>query len=157
MSRFRKLFEMSFRAKVLVPVIGIMICLMAVTAWIVDQRITRQFEADARQSLTTADEAFRASQELRHKNMLLRFRDLPGQPLYNAVFQKAVQAHDTLTLREPLDRLLAQPGVDVVLFSSADQRVIASAERDPLVSTVELGDACGRVITQALAGQERSD
>lgn len=157
MSRFRKLFAVSFRAKVLVPVIGIMICLMAVTAWIVDQRITRQFESDARQSLATADDAFRASQDFRHKNMLLRFRDLPGQPLYNAVFQKAVQARDALTLREPLDRLLAQPGVDMVLFSSADQRIIASAERDPMVSTTELGDACGRVITQALAGQERSD
>lgn len=157
MSWFRNLFAVSFRAKVLVPIIGVMICLMALTAWIVDRRITRQFEADASRSLATADEAFRYSQELRHKNMVLRFRELPLQPHYNALFHNAVQAHDGFSLREPLDRLLAQPGVDAVLFSSADQRVVTSAERDPLVSTVDLRAACERVIKQALAGQERAD
>ena len=44
MSRFRKFLAMSFRAKLLVPVILVMICLLAVTAWIVD----RQTEADGR-------------------------------------------------------------------------------------------------------------
>ncbi len=157
MSWFRNLFAVSFRAKVLVPIIAVMICLMALTAWIVDQRITRQFEADARNSLANADDAFRASQELRHKNMLLRFRELPAQPHYNALFQNAVQSHDTLTLREQLDRLLAQPGVDAVLFNSADQKVMTSSERDPLVSTTDLGAACQHVVKQALAGQERAD
>jgi len=33
MSRLRKFLAVSFRAKVLVPVIFVMICLLAVTAW----------------------------------------------------------------------------------------------------------------------------
>lgn len=157
MSRFRRFLAMSFRAKVLVPVIFVMICLLATTAWVVDRRITKQFETDARRSLDTADDAFRALQEFRHKNLLFRFHDLPSQPLYKAAFQHAIQTHDALTLREPLDRLLAQQDVDVVLFSSADQRFVASAKRDPLVSIPDFEKASKAVIETALSKEEKPD
>jgi two-component system, NtrC family, sensor kinase len=157
MSRFRKFLAVSFRAKVLMPMISVMICVLAITAWVVDQRITKQFETEATQSLATADEAFRALQDFRHKGLLLRFRDLPGQPLYKAAFQHAIQTHDALTLHEPLDRLLAQQGVDIVLFSAADQKMIANAKRDPLVSIADFENASAPVVKQALAGDEKSD
>ena len=157
MSRFRHFLAISFRAKVLVPVIFVMVCVLAVTAWVVDERITKQFETEAKQSLATADDAFRALQDFRHKGFLLRFHDLPGQPLYKALFQHAAQTHDALTLSEPLERLLAQQGVDVVLFSSVDQKLVASAKRDPLVSITEFENASAAAIKQALAGEEKPD
>jgi signal transduction histidine kinase len=123
----------------------------------VDRRITKQFETEAKQSLATADDAFHALQDFRHKGLLLRFRDLPSQPLYKAAFQHAIQTHDSLTLAEPLDRLLAQQGVDVVLFSSADQKIIASAKRDPLVSITDFDNASAKVVKRALAGEEKPD
>lgn len=157
MSRFREPLAVSFRFKVLAPVIAVMVLLMAVTAWIVNQRITKQFEAEAKKSLATADDAFRSFQDFRHKSMLLRFRDLPSQPLYRALFLNAVQTHDSLTLHEPLDRLLAQQGVDIVLFSSADQKTSATAKRDPLVSSVDFSSACAQVVKQAMSGDEKAD
>ncbi|HEY2082785.1 MAG TPA: histidine kinase dimerization/phospho-acceptor domain-containing protein, partial [Verrucomicrobiae bacterium] len=157
MSRFRHFLAVSFRAKVLVPVIFVMVCVLAITAWVVDRRITKQFETEAKQSLATADDAFHALQDFRHKGLLLRFRDLPSQPLYKAAFQHAIQTHDSLTLAEPLDRLLAQQGVDVVLFSSADQKIIASAKRDPLVSITDFDNASAKVVKRALAGEEKPD
>ena len=65
-------------------------------------------KTSANARLKLADEAFRALQDFRHKGLLLRFRDLPSQPLYKAAFQHAAQMHDALTLSEPLDRIIAQ-------------------------------------------------
>src|SRR5436190_10399697 len=155
MSRFRRFLAVSFRAKVLVPIIVVMVLLMAVTAGVVNHRITNQFEAEAKQSLATADDAFRALQDFRHKNLLLRLRDLPNQPYYKSNFINTDP--NPLKLREPLDRLLAQQGVDIVLFSSADQRLIASSKRDPMVSIAEFDAASARVIRQSLLGEEKSD
>ena len=65
MGRLKRTILLSFRAKVLVPVIAVMVLLVAVTVWVVNLRITRQVEADARKSLNAASTRFNHSRMLR--------------------------------------------------------------------------------------------
>ena len=58
MASIRSLLESSFRIKVLMPVVAVMISLLVLTATMVNLRITRQFEFDATRSLSRADAAF---------------------------------------------------------------------------------------------------
>jgi two-component system NtrC family sensor kinase len=153
MSLLRAIHGMSIRAKVLGLVITVMVVSLGVTALVVDRRINRQFEMEARNVLAAADDAFRDYQNFRTKSLLLRFRDVPGQSYYKTAFQ----AKDAAALREPLNTLLAQQGVDVVLFSAGKQKVLASAKRDPLISTADFEAGSATVVKQALNGEEKAD
>src|ERR1051325_1227576 len=153
MSRLRKFLAVSFRAKVLLPVIAVMVSLIAITAWVVNERITRQVENDSRTALATANDAFRYFQNYRMEALLRRFQDLPTQPYYQAAFK----TRDGLTLREPLSKLRDQQGVDVVLFSTEPNEAIQSAKRDALISISEFESRCAPVIKQALHGEEKTD
>ena len=153
MSRLRAIQGMSIRAKVLVPVITVMVVSLGITALVVNRRITQQFEMEARHVLAAADDAFRDFQNFRTKSLLLRFRDVPGQSYY----QTAFQAKDAAALREPLNTLLAQHSVDVVLFSTGKQKVMAGAKRDPLISTADFESGSAAVVKQALGGEAKAD
>jgi signal transduction histidine kinase len=145
---------MSFRAKVLVPVIAVMVFLLALTAWVVNQRIKKQVEYQGRNALATANDAFRYFQNYRAESLLHRFRDLPSQPYYQAAFQSK---HGP-SLREQLNKLRDLPGVDIVLFSTNTTEAIAIAKRDPQISISEFERCCSAAVKQALqGGEERTD
>src|SRR6185312_1459054 len=76
MSRFRRFLAMSFRAKVLVPVIFVMVCLLVVTALVVHWRINKQFENEARQTLHHADDGFGQWHQQRNGNLIVRTKVL---------------------------------------------------------------------------------
>ena len=154
MSRLRKFLAVSFRAKVLVPVIVVMVALLAITALVVNRRITKQVEFQGRNALTTADDAFRYFQYHRAESLLHRFQDLPGQPYYQAAFQSK---HGP-SLREQLNKLRDLPGVDIVLFNTNATEAIAIAKRDPQISISDFESRCAAVVNQALqGGEEKTD
>ena len=86
MEKLRKHFEFSFSTKVIVPVVATMILLLAVTVSIVNSRITRQFQAEATRNLAHAEESVRKSREIHARSQLLRFRSVPDEPMYRALF-----------------------------------------------------------------------
>src|SRR5712671_1319655 len=57
MEKLKTRLQFSFSTKVLIPVLTIMVLLLAISVWIVNRRITRQFETAATDSLKTADRA----------------------------------------------------------------------------------------------------
>jgi len=157
MGKLRARLIVSFRAKVLVPVIAVMVGLLGLTAWVVNERITRQFEAEARRTLATAEAVFRYSKENHAKNLLLRFHNLPNEPLYKALFQKAInQEGGQETLRDSLRELRGEQDVDVVMFTSQDGNSL-TAKRDPLISVHLFEKACTLALGDALQGEEQSD
>ncbi len=153
MSLPRAMFNASFRTKVLVPVIGCMVILMAVTVFVVNRHVTRQFEAEARETLATADAEFRNLLGNRSDDLLVRFRNLPNEPRYRA----ALQLGDAPTLHQPLADLLGEQGADIVFYATAPQKVLASEKRDPAIPTADFETAAGRAMRQALTGQETVD
>ena len=59
MEKLRTTLQVSFSTKVIVPVVAIMVLLLAVTVWLVNRRLTSQFEADAARNLAHADAEFK--------------------------------------------------------------------------------------------------
>src|SRR4051812_38392424 len=109
MSRLRKLLAVSFRAKVLVPVIFVMVCLLAVTAWVVNQRITKQFESEAIMTLNNADQGFQHWRRNRAEALLLRTSSLRKEPSLKATLSQT----DTATMSHALPALREAAGDDV--------------------------------------------
>jgi len=126
------MFNANFRTKVLVPVVVCMVILMAVTVYVVNRRITRQFQAEAGNTLRTADAQIRNLQLVRSKYLQLRFQNLPNEPRWRALFQNG----DAPTLHQPLKDLLNEQGVDIVLYATSAAEVLAS-EKGALVTSVE--------------------
>jgi signal transduction histidine kinase len=144
----------SFRARVLVPVIAVMVVLLAITAWVVNERITRQFEVEATRALTAADDGFRDWQKNRAKNLLVRFGDLRNEPRYRAAFQTG----DSPTVRAQLGDLLnvVDQDVKIVFFTTLKAEMIASAKRDPLISLADFESGSAALVREALRGQEKA-
>ena len=147
------MFETSIRAKVLVPVVTCMVAAMAVAFVIVNHRITEQSETEARHALATANAVIRYSQEYRRDNLLLRFHNLPNEPLWRQVFQPGGGKNLHETLRE----LMAMQKVDVVLYASNKGKLLASEQGDPMISVAAFEAAAQPAIQAALQGGEISD
>jgi len=149
----RKLLDASFRAKVLVPVVACMIGAMVVVFFIVNYRVSEQSEMEARNTLTTANAVIGYSQELRRKNLLLRFHNLPNEPLWRQMFLLGVGGalHDTLS------HLMEMQNVDIVCFASNGGKLQDSVQNDPLISVPEFVAAAAPAMSLALRGSERAD
>ena len=141
---------MSFRAKVLVPMIAVMVALLAVTVWVVNDHITDQLKTEAQITLNTAARVFRARQEGRRKDLLLRFRILANVPLYKSAFQTL----HPQTVREKLKDVLhesgvRETGVEIVMFTGPpDNKDVAALEPmfqngDPSISMTVFQAASG--------------
>ena len=89
MEKIRARLAVSFSAKVLVPVVAVMVLLMAITVGTVNQRMTQQFEKEAAHSLATADKVFRHSHVSHTEELRLRYRNVSREPRYRAAFQTA--------------------------------------------------------------------
>ena len=84
MEKLQDKLQVSFSTKVLVPVVSLMVLLLAITVWMVNRRLTLQFEVEAARNLATADGEFQNAQKSRTKNLVQRFRNLRNEPRYTA-------------------------------------------------------------------------
>jgi signal transduction histidine kinase len=142
-----------FSTKVLVPVVTVMVLLVALNVWLVNHRLTQQFETEAAQNLATAEGVFRNSLKLHRGDLLVRFRNLPNEPRYRAAFQSG----DKPTLKAQIKDIPTDQSVDVVLFTSGTGELLANAKRDPLIALGEFETQSAKSIKQALAGEETVD
>ena len=127
--------------------------LMALTFFIVNQRIKEQSEADGKRALETAEAVFRNSQYVRTKNLLLRFHNLPNDTRIRAAFVKG----DALTLRDPLQHLVNEQGMDVVFYATTDGKILDSEESDPTFPVSTFESAALPAVKQALRGEDKVD
>ncbi len=140
----------SLRAKVLLPVVVSMGLALVLTVWTVNHRLTQEFKADAARTLAMAEDVFRNSQKIRTRSLLERYRNLPNEPRYKAVFQAA----DPPTIRHLFAELLGEQGADVIGFTSDKLELVAGARRDPAISMSLLETASAVPVNKALGGEE---
>jgi two-component system NtrC family sensor kinase len=145
--------HLTFRTKVLVPVVLIMVGLVAATILTVNARLTKSFRTEAVEKLMAADLVFRNSQQIRARNLLLRYRNVPKDSRYKAVCQKA----DPRTLRVALSEMLEELGGDSVIYTSSDDEVRARATQDPRLNAAALEGESALSIRQAFSGQANVD
>jgi len=153
MEKTRAKLRISFSIKVIVPMVTIMVLLLAVTVWLVNGRLTNQFEEDAARNLAHADAEFKSFQRLSAQNLVQRFRNLRNEPHYRA----AILSNHMPTLLHEIQGLPDDQGVDIALFSSDKGQVLSGAKRDPLIprSDFEVGSA--RAVKHALQGEDTVD
>jgi hypothetical protein len=153
MRKLRGRLRLTFSTKVLVPVIASMVLLLAITVWMVNHRLTQQLENEGARSLSIADGVFRNSQKIHAKNLLLRYRNLPNEPRFKQLFEQG----DARPIREGLGELLGEQGVDLILFTTSQTELLASAKRDPLISIAEFESSSFLAVKRALNAEEVAD
>jgi len=153
MEKIRARLAVSFSAKVLGPVLAVMVLLMAITVWLVNHRLAQQFQADAARSLATADGEFQNAQKSRTKALVQRFRNLRREPRYKAVFGSG----DQPTIINAIKDLPDEQGVDAALFTTPDGEMRARVKRDPLLAIGEFETNSAAAISRALRGDDTAD
>ena len=145
--------QLTFRAKVLLPVLCVMVVLAVVPLAFITHQMSRQFEAAAGETLLANEALFRNHQALREKNLVLRYRNVPNEPRFKAVVQLA----DPKTTEAQLKELLDELGGDAVFYADTEARLVVSVSRDPSLKTNPLAERCTRLLRQAFEGQAAGD
>jgi len=118
--------DFKFQTKVLLAVVGVMVLLVAATMFMVNRRLNQQLQGDTEQALRTAESVFRNSQNIRGRNLLLRFRNIAQEPRYRA----ACQQQDPVTLNELLKPLVSRDlGGDIVQYKNNEGSVISAVRK----------------------------
>ena len=115
--------RVSFNTKVLVPALGVMAGLVALTLWIVHVRIQSLVRAHATDSLRTSAAVLDHFQGLRLRDLLARARNLTHEPRFRAVAQLAEPKTTAFLLKELVEEL----NLDLVALWGADASPLASA------------------------------
>jgi len=150
MSRFRRFLAVSFRAKVLVPVIFVMVCLLVVTAGVVNHLINKQFESEARQTLADADEGFAEWHQQRNWNLMVRSGDLSDNTRIQSIIDKGEKS-----VREKLPDILnaAGSGVNLVAYTTKGKELFGPVSQYGLqIPSTEFEAATAAPVEQALHG-----
>jgi signal transduction histidine kinase len=153
----KKLFprlKISFRAKVLVPVVTVMVLLLASTVFIVNQRITKQFQSEASRSLAHADAVLLRSQDQRKNNLFERLRGISNDPRSKAIFQRAEV--DVPTVRNLLADMREEQKLNVIFFTNDKSEAIAHANTG-LISINDFETGSDYVVRRALLGEKATD
>src|SRR5436190_2273060 len=148
--RFKSL---RFHTRVLVPVVVVMVVLVAVTMYVVNVRLKRQFQGEAAQSLQTAEAVFKSLQKERARTLELRLRHVPTAPHFRALLQTL----DPKTIQVNLDaNRIEVPGV-LVTFKTNDGTTIATSVRDLSLDLREFETNSELAVRQALEGTPAVD
>ena len=145
--------RLTFKAKVLIPLITLMVLLVVVVLCVVNYRMTRQLRTEAAQRLSTADAVFANSEKIRARNLLMRYNNIPNEPRFKAVCQLA----EPKTMRFLLNELVNEIGADVIAYTTEKGDSLASARRTPQLDLTEFELAAAVSARQALEGQPNVD
>jgi signal transduction histidine kinase len=150
----RLLPEVSFRTKVLVPVVACMITIVAVTFFVVNQRVMQQVKAEGQSTMEQAERVFHYSEKLREKNFLFRVQGVPKDIKTLPLLQKCDEQSDGASLQIPFQALTGEQGIHVLLYTSAAKGALDCESRDPLMSKSAFEKAVGPSVNQALQGDQ---
>jgi hypothetical protein len=153
MSKASYKLRVSFQAKVLAPVVAVLVVLTGATMWVVNHRISGQLHYQAEQQLDTADKVFQNAQTMRADALLLRYRNVSNEPRLKAL----VTQTDSKTTSEALKGMFDEDPADVFIVLSADGKPFASSNRDPRLNLDRFEAASVPSIQKALDGEPKMD
>jgi signal transduction histidine kinase len=150
MEKLRDTFQVSFSTKVIVPIVATMVLLMAITVWMVNHRLTEQFQDEAVRSLARADAEFQTARKARIRN-LVQLKKLRNEPRYKALLKSG----DTATITHEFKQtLLSDQEVDVALFTSDTGQVLIRIKGDPEIPISEFEEKSAEAVARALKGED---
>jgi signal transduction histidine kinase len=153
MKKLRDSLQVSFSTKVVVPIVATMVLLMAITVWMVNHRLTEQFQDEAVRSLARADAEFKTARNVRIRN-LVQLKKLRTEPRYKALLRSG----DTPTIADQFTKdLLTDQGIDVALFTSDTGQILIRLKGDPQIPLNEFEAKSSEAVARALDGEETVD
>ena len=145
----------SFQAKVIIPVVTLLILFLAIIVWLVNGRLTEQFEEESRQTLSTAEAVFLNSFEIRTRNLILRYQGLANEPRFKAV----ALLSDSKTMTVQLNELLHEigPSATLMTFTTDGASLLAGSTTDASIDLHNFQNTSKQSISQATAGKAAAD
>src|SRR5690242_18041937 len=119
--------RINFNAKVLLPMAGIMVALVAATLWVINSSIATQVRSFAAETLFNSGVVLENFRAMRTANLLVQNRAIQSEPRFKAV----TNLRDPATMRGVLNDLLTERDLDFIVYGDEDGRPLAAATRDP--------------------------
>ncbi len=151
--------QVGFQAKVLIPVVTVMVLLTAAAMWLVNYRFSEQLRRQTGEQLDTAAKIFDRIVENRAGELAAKYRLLLNEPRFKAVTQETDFETQRQFLGDLIQELIKEENVTVctlTLLKEQGQRVIP-ASRNPQLSTDEFEAKCAPAIRQAAMGDSKVD
>ncbi len=151
--------RISFQAKVLVPVVTVMILLVAATMWLVNRRISAQLHEQAVRELDISRTSFLNRQHVDAGYILSGYRDLVNEPRFKAVTKTADFATTAEALDSTIKEYIDNDGASIATFTflQDSQHRVATANRDPRLDTAEFQSRSAIAIQKAAKGAAQVD
>ncbi len=155
--------RISFQARVLVPVVLVMVSLIAVTEWLINRRISAQLEQETAQQLDTSDSIFRKFEQMRAGELITQYHSLNNEPRYKALLQAEAQTlpagGDLKTTTDFLEARVKEYGASVATctFLTENSQRFAGFNSDSGTDLNEFQLRCAPAIKQAFHGQPAVD
>ena len=144
-------FRLSFQTKVMVAVLVVLVPLPVLTVWIVSDRIGVQMLDEARQTLTSAEDGFVKSLEVRSRSFLSRYQIVANEARVKVV----AELGDQKTMDHFLRDLMHEAADDhqVILFATSPGVRLAGVSREPELKLDNFERAAADLIRVALGGE----
>lgn len=152
MSAPRQAFRVSLQTKVMAAVLAVLLALPALTLWLVNARITRQMELDARQALAIAHESFARTLKIRTDALAARFRTGASDQR----FLRILRLEDAPTMQEYLREALEEfrDDTELALFITMAGELRGARRGTTTLAPAVFADAAEPFVRAALQGNE---
>ncbi len=141
-------FKLNFQAKVLIPVVGVLVLFFVATMWLLNLRIESQLRNEASESLMRAHAVFQKSLQLRAQNLQAQFSPVCNQASFISVVTKT----DAQTLQDYLRQMLetVTSDAEAAMFSAEDGKLVAATNLQSGIQLKRLHGVCVPSIDQVL-------
>jgi len=149
----RAVRRLRFQAKVLIPVLTIMVLLLGFITWMVNRQFTEQLRIEASQRLSTANAVFEHSQAMRRRNVLARYQTLANEPRVKSVSL----LDDAATFDDFFKELFQEAGSDFALLTKKNGQKLTSVSRLAGLNVPALETNSALAVKVALEGHSDVD
>jgi signal transduction histidine kinase len=143
--------RLSFQAKVLIPVIALLVLLPGIMLLVTYRSNVAQLEKASRQRLLTADAVFKYFIKIRHNHLLSRFKNAAADPRLRAIGK----LEDSRTMNSRLHEMLAEElgeDAEFIIYVTAEGKLLAEARRDSSSQMKDFEEAAQTGVEHALLG-----
>lgn len=162
MFRLTAMPKASFRTKVLVPMIVVMVLIVTISMWLANQQIKQLIQKNSSQQLKSAEAMLKITQQNREKDLLRRYSDAKSEPRFKAATKMFAPGQTKLNPEQQntfvgiLDDLIKEDVADVIVFASGEGAPVSVA-RDPQINLPAFEDSSSASIQPAFAGESKVD
>lgn len=151
MSPAPRTFRLSFQTKVMVAVLVVLVPLPVLTVWLVSDHLGKQMFDEARQTLTSAEDGFVKSLEVRSRSFLSRYQIVANEARVKVVADLGDQKTMDRLLRDLIHE--APEDNQVILFATAPGVRLAGVSREADLKLNHFEQSAAELTRVALLGE----